>query len=93
VKEVISKMELIEFLIAAGGCTFIITHSKLFKTFREWIYDKNKDFGNFVGCPQCVGVYCGMIVYLLMLSDLDIFIRGLQCSFLGFIVNKIIYKT
>ena len=81
-------IELIKFILATGGGTFIITHSSLFKPIREWLTLKSSKIGVFIGCPQCVGFWMGALVYLCILIKLDIFIYSLISAFIGFFIRK-----
>lgn len=58
-------LELIKFLLSCVGLTMILTNSKLFKPFRDYLKKKNKLLGYLLGCSMCSGFYCGLIVYLL----------------------------
>jgi len=73
-------IELIKIVFAGVGCTFIITNSKLFKPVREWVTKKSLKLGGMISCPQCFGVYGGMISFLLVSYKIDILVYGLMVS-------------
>ncbi len=62
-------------LLATLGLTFGITHSKLTKFARDRV--------SFLKCPQCVGLYSGLFVYLL---DNHLFNIAFSSSFICFVV-------
>lgn len=81
-------MELLKILLASLGGTFIITNSYIMKPFREWITTKSEVLGRLVTCPQCTGVYMGVICFLLVRYKIDILVYTLAASFVAFIINK-----
>lgn len=50
-------MEFIVFLLCSSGLTIILTKSKLFEPIRPKHY--------FFHCPMCMGVWIGMLLFLL----------------------------
>ena len=70
-----SYLSLLWWLVATLGLTFGITHSKLTK----WLRDRV----SFLKCPQCVGLYSGLFVYLL---DNHLFNIAFSSSFICFVV-------
>lgn len=62
-------MELIKFIFAVIGLTFIVTQSKLFKPLRGRLKNKSKLLGYLVKCGMCFGYSSGLIVYFLYQID------------------------
>lgn len=81
-------IDLILTIFSGAGITFIVTKSNIFKTIREWVTYKNKGLGELITCPQCFGLYGGLISYLLVRFNLDILVYGLIVSLVCFILNK-----
>ncbi|MDB4301934.1 hypothetical protein N9924_00055 [bacterium] len=81
-------IDLILTILSGAGVTFIVTRGKIFKSSREWVTAKNLLLGDVVTCPQCFGLYGGMLSYLLVQYNFDILVYGLIVSFLCFILNK-----
>jgi len=81
-------IDLILIVFSGAGLTFIVTQSNVFKTIREWVTYKNQVFGELISCPQCFGLYGGLISYLLVRFNLDILVYGLIVSLVCFILNK-----
>lgn len=81
-------IDLILIVLSGSGLTFIVTQSNIFKTIREWVTYRNQGFGELITCPQCFGLYGGLISYLLVRFNLDILVYGLTVSLVCFILNK-----
>jgi len=75
-------------ILAGVGLTFVVTRSKIFKPLREWVTAKSLRFGELVTCPQCFGVYAGMVSYLLVKFNLDILVYGLIVSVACLFLSK-----
>lgn len=48
-------------LIATLGATFIVNFSYIFKPLREKVKKKSQKFGKLLGCPQCLGLWFGLL--------------------------------
>lgn len=78
-----------EKFIAIVGLTWIITESKIFKPFREYISKKNKSkknvFINFLdsilNCSGCFGFWAALMVYFV--RDIELIIYLLNGSILS----------
>lgn len=81
-------IELINILLGGLGLTYIVTQSFLFKKLREYITSKNMYLGRLVSCPQCFGLWAGLISFLLVYYKIDILVQGLSVSFLALLINK-----
>lgn len=84
-------MELIIFILATIGATFITTQSYLFNPIRNFVYTKNKHIGKLLKCSQCSGFYWGMIIKIMIqyinishIQILDLFIYGCIGSFTSY---------
>jgi hypothetical protein len=79
-------------ILAAVGLTFIITDSKICKKYREWVSGRQSPFWKYVSeiinCPQCCGVWAGLIMALLV-GGLYITLP-LATSFIAYFFNKVI---
>ena len=53
-------MSLLVFILTVVGITDIITSGRIFESFREWVKRKNYWLGYLVGCPMCLGFWCGV---------------------------------
>lgn len=79
-------MDFIIFILATLGLTFILTQSFLFKKFRIWLENKNKNLGKLINCTMCSGVYCSIIVYLLIMFKITIIVYAFAGSFICYAV-------
>jgi hypothetical protein len=87
-------LELIIFILATVGLTFIISLHFIFKWLRDYFMKINPSFlGKGINCPACVGFWSGLIVNSIQLLhyhqsfDLNLLLYG----FIGSLVSYIIY--
>jgi hypothetical protein len=62
-------MNLILFILATIGATFITTQSYLFTNVRELAYNANPNLGRLLKCTQCSGFYWGIIIQFMILFN------------------------
>ena len=78
-------------LLSGYGLTMIITKGNIFKFIRERITGYSIKLGIFISCPQCVGLYCGVLLSLFYGVEIQISILyGFAVSGVGYTINKII---
>jgi hypothetical protein len=58
-------MSIIEYLLACYGITLIVTESKIFKPFREFLKKRNDFIYSLFSCMMCLGFWVGTVVFLL----------------------------
>lgn len=81
---------LILILLSGYGLTMIITKGNVFKTVREHITTYSMKLGIFISCPQCVGLYCGVLLSLFCGEGVQMSIMyGFAVSGIGYTINKI----
>lgn len=77
-------------LLSGYGLTMIITRGNIFKSIRELITVYSVKLGIFVSCPQCVGLYCGVLLSLFCGEEVQMSIMyGFAVSGIGYTINKI----
>lgn len=77
-------------LLSGYGLTMIITRGNIFKSIRELITVYSVKLGIFVSCPQCVGLYCGVLLSLFCGVGIKYcLIYGFAVSGIGYTINKI----
>ena len=88
-------LDFIIFILSTIGATLIITHSYIFKPFREKILKINKNFGKLLHCPQCCGFWVAIIIKTLLLIYYHQFvlISLIIIVLYGFIGSFISYLT
>jgi hypothetical protein len=58
-------MNLIEYLLACYGITLIITQSKIFKPFRDFLKLRSNFMYYLFSCMMCLGFWVGLSIFLL----------------------------
>ena len=56
-------LQLIIFILANAGATYIVTSSNKFMRFRDWVKKKSDSWGTFVKCSLCVGAWAAIPIY------------------------------
>ena len=78
-------------LLSGYGLTMVITKGNIFKTLRELITSYSMKAGIFISCPQCVGLYCGVLLSLFYGEGIKYCLfYGLAVSGVGYTINKMI---
>lgn len=81
--------DLMLLIISGIGLTYVVTRSFLFKEVREKATNFSLWLGKLISCPQCFGIYAGIIVYLCKELDvLDILLYGLSVSGVCYLIDK-----
>jgi hypothetical protein len=76
-------------LLSGYGLTMIITKGNIFKQIRERITTYSMKLGIFISCPQCVGLYCGVLLSLFCGVGIKYcLIYGFAVSGVGYTINK-----
>ena len=84
-------MDLLLIIFSGYGLTMIITQGNIFKTIRERITNYSLKIGIFISCPQCVGLYCGVLLSLFCGVDIKYcLIYGFAVSGVSYTINKMI---
>ena len=84
-------MDLLLIILSGYGLTMIITKGNIFKYIRERITNYSLKLGIFISCPQCVGLYCGVLLSLFYGVEIQMSILyGFAVSGVGYTINKII---
>jgi len=78
------------FVLATVSLTDFIITARILKTLREWVTKKKLSLGYLLSCRQCVGIYSGLLIYLLMDLELYLFIFIIIGSFTSKLSKKII---
>jgi len=77
-------MHLILFILGVIGLTHIIVDSTLLEPVHEWIKPRCAWLGELMGCQQCAGFWCGVLLGpLLSGNPLIWFVCGFAGSFLA----------
>ena len=78
-------MNLVLFILGVVGMTHIITDSLLMEPVHEWVKPRCKWLATLMGCHQCSGFWCGVLLALALLSynPLAWFAGGCAGSFLA----------
>lgn len=82
------KENLIIFILATAGLVWILNKSKLFKGWREFLSLKVKASKNILwwfldsihSCSGCMGVWAGLIVYVLIKFNIEIVLYAFIAS-------------
>lgn len=82
-------MDLLLFIFATAGLTWILVLSSSFRPFREYITRKNKSKKNVINsfldgilnCEGCFGVWAGGVVYILQYYKIEIVLYCFAGSF------------
>lgn len=84
-------MEQLILILSGYGLTMIITKGNIFKTIRERITNYSLKIGIFISCPQCVGLYCGVLLSLFYGVEIQMSILyGFAVSGVSYTINKMI---
>jgi len=90
-------LELIIFILATLGITFIIVIHYIFKWLRDYLLKINPSFlGKGIKCPACMGFWCGMFVRIIQILhyhytfDLSLLLYGFIGSFMCYITYLLI---
>lgn len=85
-------MNLILFLLLVAGVTRLLVYSKIFSEVRNFFSNLDDGIKYLVHCPQCVGFYVGLFLYLLFMDKMAI--MGLwwaDCVLFGLISSLVSY--
>jgi hypothetical protein len=63
-------MDFLYFLVASFSLCFMIVTSKIFSKIRNFLKVKSDFWGNIITCIQCMGFWCGFLLYSLIYFDL-----------------------
>lgn len=55
-------VELITFMIASAGITYIIVYGSILDPIRSWIANRNNYVGELLSCTLCTGFWVGLIL-------------------------------
>lgn len=81
-------LELIIFILATIGMTFIIVIHYIFKWLREYLFKINPTFlGKGIKCTACVGFWSGIIIRLIQtkMFTIDLFLYACIGSFVCYV--------
>ncbi len=59
-------VELLTFLITAGGITSMLVGASILSSPREWISSKSNFFRGLLSCPMCTGFWVGLFLSILI---------------------------
>lgn len=77
-------------ILSSYGLAMIITKSYILKEFREYLTLKSAKLGVMISCPQCIGLYCGILLSLFLSYDIQqIVCVSLATSGICYTINKI----
>jgi hypothetical protein len=74
-------------IISIAAITIIVTTSKLFKPFREFVTGKSLFMGRLLGCSLCTGVWIGLAFCFVP----DHLKSALHYIFIGSLASEVVY--
>ena len=91
--------DLLIFIMATVGFTFIVTKSSLFKPLRERVTKLHKKYSGIkllwginelMNCNKCLGFWSGVVVFSLQYYRIDIALYGLSGCFVSWLIFDVI---
>lgn len=84
-----------QLLLAAIGLTFILKYGFILNVPRNWLKNKSVYLNELLSCSQCLGFWCGLIVYFIagLTSDRVTIELGIFSVLFGFLNSFIANAT